>query len=47
MRSRISEVRSRRRRELRRLRDAALARRCREERRRLEDGGCGKAVPAY
>jgi hypothetical protein len=46
MRGHLEEMRGRRRRELRRLRDAALARRVREQRHRLEDGGCGKAIPA-
>jgi hypothetical protein len=43
---RFEEMRGRRRRELRRLRDAALVRRVREQRHRLDDGGCGKAIPA-
>jgi hypothetical protein len=46
MRPRLQEIRGRRRRELRRLRDTALARRVREERHRLDEGGCGKAIPA-
>jgi hypothetical protein len=46
MRPRLQEIRERRRRELRRLRDAALVRRVREERHRLDEGGCGKAIPA-
>lgn len=43
---RFEEMRGRRRREHRRLREAALVRRVREQRHRLEDGGCGRAVPA-
>jgi len=43
---RFDEIRGRRRRELRRLRDAALVRRVREQRHRLDEGGCGKAIPA-
>lgn len=46
MNTRVNQVRSRRRRERRRLRDAALVRRCREERNRLEAEACGKALPA-
>jgi hypothetical protein len=46
MRGHLEEMRGRRRRELRRLRDAALVRRVREQRHRLDDGGCGKAIPA-
>lgn len=40
------EMRARRRRELRRLRDSALVRRVREQRHRLDEGGCGKPIPA-
>jgi hypothetical protein len=46
MRGRLEEIRGRRRGELRRLRDAALVRRVREQRHRLDEGGCGKAIPA-
>ena len=47
VRTRVSEMRRRRRQQIRRVREAALAQAVCEERRRLDEGGCGKAVAAY